>query len=85
MTTIDWIGAIGVFLILLGYFLNLREIIKPTDLSYILLNLLGAGIACLASVLLGYKPFIVLEGIWALVSLIALLKYVKHRPQAINP
>ena len=85
MTTIDWIGAIGVFLILLGYFLNLREIIKPTDLSYILLNLLGAGIACLASVLLGYKPFIVLEGIWALVSLMALLKYVKDRSQAINP
>ncbi len=85
MTTIDWIGAIGVFLILLGYFLNLREIIKPTDLSYILLNLLGAGIACLASVLLGYMPFIVLEGIWAFVSLMALLKQVRHKPQGINP
>jgi len=69
----------------LGYFLNLSEIIKPTDLSYILINLLGAGIACLALVLLGYMPFIVLKGIWALVSLMALLKYVRHRPQEINP
>lgn len=85
MTTTDWIGAIGVFLILMGYFLNLREIIKPTDLSYILLNLLGAGIACLASVLISYTPFIVLEGIWALVSLMALMKYVRHRPERINP
>lgn len=85
MTSTDWIGAIGVFLILLGYFLNLSEIIKPTDLSYILLNLFGAGIACIASVILGYMPFIVLEGIWALVSLMAFIKYLKQRHKIINP
>ncbi|MFT4831859.1 MAG: hypothetical protein ACI815_001510 [Psychroserpens sp.] len=85
MTTTDWIGAIGVFLILMGYFLNLRGIIKTTDLSYILMNLLGAGIACLASLLLGYIPFIILEGIWALVSLMALINYVRQRPEIINP
>ncbi|MET6989843.1 CBU_0592 family membrane protein [Sediminicola arcticus] len=85
MTSTDWIGAIGVFLILLGYFLNLREIIKPTDLSYILLNLLGAGIACVASFLLDYVPFIILEGIWALVSLMAFIKYLRQRSKIINP
>jgi hypothetical protein len=85
MTSTDWIGAIGVFLILLGYFLNLREIIKPTDLSYILLNLRGAGIACVASFLLDYVPFIILEGIWALVSLMAFIKYLRQRSKIINP
>lgn len=85
MTTTDWIGAIGVFLILMGYFLNLRGIIKTTDLSYIVLNLFGAGIACLASLLLDYMPFIILEGIWALVSLLALVNYVRQRSETINP
>lgn len=85
MTITDWIGAIGVFLILMGYFLNLRQIVKPTDLSYILLNLFGAGIACLASLLLDYIPFIILEGIWALVSFMALIKYLRNRPEKVTP
>ncbi|MEJ1222974.1 CBU_0592 family membrane protein [Sediminicola sp. 1XM1-17] len=85
MTTTDWIGAIGVFLILMGYFLNLRQLIKPTDLSYILLNLSGASIACFASLLLEYIPFIILEGIWALVSFMALINYIRKRTLSVNP
>tara|TARA_R110002051_G_scaffold106098_2_gene179199 strand:+ start:1173 stop:1382 length:210 start_codon:yes stop_codon:yes gene_type:complete len=69
----------------MGYFLNLRQLVKPTDLSYILLNLFGAGIACLASLLLDYIPFIVLEGIWALVSFMALIKYIRNRQKKATP
>ena len=75
MTATDWIGFLGVFLILLAYFLNVNGILGSRDLSFILLNTAGAGMACLASVLIRYWPFIVLEGVWALVSLIALVKY----------
>ena len=50
-----------------------RSILKSARV--ILLNLIGAAFACTASVLLDYWPFIILEGIWALVSLYALLKY----------
>lgn len=75
MNITDWIGAIGVFLILLAFFLNIRGLIANTDLSYMLLNFIGASIACFASILLDYVPFILLEGIWALVSLMALIKY----------
>ncbi|WP_431137454.1 CBU_0592 family membrane protein [Psychroserpens mesophilus] len=73
MTSTDWIGFVGVFLILLAYFLNVLEKVNHKDLSFIVLNLIGATLACLASILLQYIPFIILEGAWALVSLYALL------------
>jgi len=75
MNLIDWIGFIGVFQILLAYVLNVFGKLKGTDLAFILLNLVGAGLACLASVLMNYLPFIILEGVWAVVSLFSLLKY----------
>ncbi|WP_298511630.1 hypothetical protein [uncultured Kordia sp.] len=77
MNLIDWIGFIGVFQILLAYFLNITGKVKHNDLSSILLNLIGAGMACLASVLLKYIPFIILEGIWTLISLFSLVKYLR--------
>ena len=75
MNQIDWIGFIGVFQILLAYVLNVTGRLDKNDLAFILLNLIGAGLACLASALMNYIPFIILEAVWALVSLIALIKY----------
>ncbi|MAW94730.1 MULTISPECIES: hypothetical protein [unclassified Leeuwenhoekiella] len=77
MTFTDWLGAIGVLQILLAYILNLRNVIATTDWSFILLNLIGAAMACAASVLLDYWPFIILEGIWTLTSFIALMNRLK--------
>lgn len=77
MTTVDWLGFVGVFQILLAYVLNIFGKLEKKNLSFILLNLIGASLACLASILMEYMPFIILEGVWALVSLIALLKYKK--------
>jgi len=73
MTLADWIGFLGVFQILLAYYLNVTGRVTSRHLVFILLNLIGAAMACLASILINYLPFIVLEGIWALVSLYALL------------
>jgi hypothetical protein len=75
MNTVDWIGFIGVFQILLAYMLNVMGKVDHKDLSFILLNLIGAGMACLSSILLNYLPFIILEGVWTLISLVSLLKY----------
>jgi hypothetical protein len=77
MNTTDWIGFIGVTILLLAYFLNLNNKLDKDGLPYILLNIIGAGIACLASVLLKYWPFIILEGAWTTVSLFSLYKYYK--------
>lgn len=72
MTLIDWIGSFGVFLILMAYFLNVTGRLKTSSRIFILMNLIGAALACLASVLLDYLPFVILEGTWAAVSLFAL-------------
>ncbi|TVZ59809.1 hypothetical protein NA63_2349 [Flavobacteriaceae bacterium MAR_2010_105] len=77
MTLVDWIGFLGVFQILLAYALNVIGSITNKSLVFILLNLIGATMACIASILLDYWPFIILEGIWALVSLYALLNHKK--------
>ena len=74
MTITDWIGATGVTILLLAYFLNLADRISQHSVMYAGLNFLGAGIACFASVLLHYWPFIILEGAWTLVSLVALVR-----------
>ncbi|HAX16723.1 MAG: hypothetical protein VYB38_00025 [Bacteroidota bacterium] len=76
MNLVDWLGAIGVFQILLAYILNVTGKIAPESWSFILLNFIGATIACTASVLLDYLPFVILEGVWALTSLITFIKKI---------
>jgi hypothetical protein len=70
----DWLGFTGVFLILLAYILNVTGKLRNNDDSFIWLNIIGAGLACVASILIDYYPFIVLEGVWTLVSVIALIR-----------
>jgi hypothetical protein len=75
MTLTDWIGFLGVTILLVAFFLNLTHKISSKSFTYIFLNFMGAGIAGLASVLLNYLPFIILEAAWTLVSLISLIKF----------
>jgi hypothetical protein len=77
MTVTDWIGFIGVALLLVAFLLNLTGILKKENSIYLLMNVLGAGVACFASVLLRYIPFIILEGCWMLVSVVSLISHTK--------
>jgi hypothetical protein len=82
MTTTDYIGAIGVSLILLAFFLNLRKVVDTQNLLYLVLNFVGAGLACSASLMMQYVPFIVLEGTWMIMTGCALCKrYAEWRRQ----
>ncbi len=74
MDIADIFGTTGVALLLMAFFLNLFGIIQKENKGYILLNLTGAALACYASVLIGFLPFVILEGTWALVALIALAR-----------
>ncbi len=76
----DIIGTIGVGLILLAYFLNLFSFIKKDGVLYFVINIIGAAIACYASILIDFVPFIILEGAWVIVSVIGLLKTIKINP-----
>lgn len=73
----DIIGTIGVGIILIAYFLNIFSLIPKDGKLYFLLNIVGASIACYASILINYMPFIILEATWAFVSVMALLKTFK--------
>jgi len=71
--TNDYIGFAGVFILLIAFLLNLTGKISKDGLPYIVMNVFGAGLACLASWLIHYIPFVILEGTWTLVSLFALI------------
>ena len=77
MNTVALLGFIGVSMILIAYFLNLNNRLDSNDIKYILLNLFGGMLACLASLLMQYYPFVLLEGTWTIVSIIALIKYLR--------
>lgn len=72
MDTADIIGFAGVALILVAFVGNLAGSIERLDLSYLLLNLVGASLACLSSALIGFLPFVLLEGVWAVAALAGL-------------
>ncbi len=74
MNNTDIIGTIGVGLILLAYFCSIFGWMNGKSKSFFLLNIVGAGLACYASWLIGYWPFVILEGTWFLVSVIGLFK-----------
>ncbi len=79
MTLTDWIGFIGVTILLIAYFLNLTNRLSKESLGYLSLNFIGAGIACFASILLDYMPFIILEGSWTIVSAYGIIQYLKKK------
>ncbi|WP_455569306.1 CBU_0592 family membrane protein [Tenacibaculum ovolyticum] len=56
-------GFSSVFQILLAYILNIISKLNNNYLTFILLNLIGAIMTYLASVLIKYIPFIIQEGI----------------------
>lgn len=81
MTYNDIIGFIGVFITLLAYFLIIFDFIPKEGVLFYVMNIVGAGLACYASILIVYWPFVVLEGTWTLISLVGLIKLLKVQPQ----
>jgi hypothetical protein len=73
----DIIGSIGVGLILIAFFLNTERLIENNGKLYYVLNVIGAALACYASYLIDYWPFVILETAWTLVSLYGLMRAMK--------
>lgn len=74
----DWIGTLGVGLILLAYFGHTFQLISGKGGLFFGLNVIGAGLACYASYLIAYWPFVVLEGVWTAVSVAGLVKFLRR-------
>jgi len=77
-----WIGSIGVALLLLAFALNLSRQLRSDARLYTTLNLVGAGLACYSSWRIDFMPFVVLEGVWALVALAAVTRSIFARGSA---
>ncbi len=67
MSVSDSLGTVGVILF---------KKIQVDSVSYILLNMVGAALCGVSAYLISFYPFVVLEGVWVLVSLYALFKNV---------
>ena len=73
MSIDTFLATVGVSILLIAFVLNLRGLLTPTDIRYQVMNAVGSGLACVASIMIGFFPFVVLEGVWFVVAASALL------------
>lgn len=78
MTTPEIIATGGTILMLVPFILNIADKLHNDSPLYIIPNLVGATAAAIASYLIGFLPFVILEGTWALVSGWALYTYFRR-------
>jgi hypothetical protein len=71
------IGSIGVALVLIAYFLNTERLIPVNGKLFFVMNAIGAALACYASVLIAYWPFVILEGAWTMISIYGLMRAMR--------
>lgn len=77
-TIYDFVGNIGVFLILLGYLLIQIKKMNSSNLIYSLMNLLGA-VFIIVSLTQNFNlSAFVIEAFWVLISLIGIFNYLKN-------
>jgi hypothetical protein len=78
----DWIATIGVSLLLLAYVLDVTDTLADDSPWFFGLNMVGAALACVSAVMISFYPFVVLEGIWAAVSAVALANRLRKGARA---
>ncbi len=78
MTLADIIATIGVTILLIAFALNTRNLISSKSKTYHILNIIGALLCGYSSYLIGFYPFVVLEGAWAGVAAFGLFTGVSR-------
>lgn len=78
------ISVVGSLLILAAYAANQFRWVDSTRISYTLLNLVGSAVLTVIAIIESQWGFLLLEGVWAIVSLIALVQLLRDPPQGSN-
>ena len=72
------LGFAGVALLLVAFLLNLAGRLRSDGAAYLALNFVGAALSAWSSWLIRFMPFVVLEGTWALVAAVGLVRKLAH-------
>jgi len=79
----DFVGNVGVGLMVLGYLLLQAEKVRSADLSYSLMNGVGALLVLISLFYRFNLSAFLVEGFWLLISIYGLIKYLtRSRAQA---
>ena len=73
------IELVGAVLILSAFVLAQFGRMAPASLTYMVLNFVGSAILAFVAAIDGDAGFLLLEGVWALVSGYAIARFVLHR------
>ena len=73
------VSLLGSLLVLSAFMSAQLRKLKTSDRSYVLLNLLGSGLLALVAILEQQWGFLLLEGVWAVVSLWSLIQMATTR------
>lgn len=70
-------SALGVSLILLAFIGSSFNKIRQASLVYWLLNLAGGTFATIGAALMESVPFVILEAVWTVASVVGLVKWLR--------
>lgn len=74
------IGSVGVGLLLIAFVLNLLNVLSERGRVYLLMNVLGALLACWYAWQGRLIPFVVLEAVWGVAALVRMFLVPEKTP-----
>jgi hypothetical protein len=76
--------VLGAVLILIAYLLAQLRLLNDRSIPYLLLNLAGSAVLAVLAAVGREWGFLLLEGSWAVVSLISLITLTRPRPEPLR-